>query len=345
MPDKTSISIDDTLLEQFSNESILKSIDNVGAGFSFSTPFFPGTKQYRDLFRPYKYHECKLFIGGELIITGVIDKVAPNLTETTNSVNVQVRSKTGVIVDSSFQKSDFPIEYKQAGLEEIANGVLTKFNLETSFPDGAGAIFEKTGPESPTEKIFDYLQPLAKQRLLLMGQTNDAKLLFRKAKTTGDPVAELIEGHQGVLVSSADYDGTKRFSSYDVFGQEPGKNDNYATITDNSIPVIRPKAIQANDTNQGNIEDAARWALSADIAASINIPLGYEGWLRPDGQLWMENELIIVHAPSIMIYKPFAMLIKSVMFNSQPNRKTVNFTLTIPEAYTGQIPVNFPWDE
>ena len=46
-----------------------------------------------------------------------------------------------------------------------------------------------------------------------------------------------------------------------------------------------------------------------------------------------------------MIYKPFVMLIKSVNYKSDAESKTVDFTLTIPEAYSGEVPEQFPWDE
>jgi len=292
-PDQTTIVINGTRVTQFLDESILVSMDNVGAGFSFSVPFFPGTKQYRDLFRPFKYQDFQLYIGNDLKINGTIEKISPVLSSASTLINIQGRSKTGVLVDCSFEKKD-TMEFLKADLEEIANTVVGKFGIETSFPDGAGAIFEKAGPDSPITKIFDFLQNLARQRSLLMGQTPDGKLLFRRANTTGNPVAELIEGQQGVIISTADYDSTKRFSKYDVFGQEPGKNDNFTQllasiskkpaavnessqdINDPSIFAIRPKAINANDTNQGNIEDSAKWSLTSDIAASITIPVGHE---------------------------------------------------------------------
>lgn len=362
-PDQTIIIINGTRVEQFSDENILLTIDNVGNGFSFNVPFFPGTKEYRDIFRPFKYQDVQVYIGGNLIINGTCEKISPTKTDTSNSINVQGRSKTGVLVDCTFEKND-TMEFTQAALDEIANTVINKFGLETSFPDGAGAIFEKAGPGSPTEKIFNFLQNLSKQRSLLMSQTPDGKLLFRRAKTSGVPIAELIEGHQGIIMSTATYDGTKRFSSYDVFGQEAGKNDNFAQllasiqktttvigsiasldVIDSSVYAIRPKSIRGNDTNQGSIEDVAKWALTSDIAASINVPIGYEGWLRPDGQLWKENELILIQASSLMIYKPYVMLIKSVNFSSNENSKSVELGLTIPAAYSGEVPEVFPWDE
>ncbi len=343
-PDQTTIIIDGTRLEQFAGESILLSIDNVGAGFSFSSPFFPGIKEYRDIFRPGKNRPCQLYVGENLIVNGVVGKISPSLTETSNSVNVQCRSKTGILVDCTFENGD-TMQFEKAALNEIAVSVVNKFELEVSFPDGAGAIFENAGPDSPTETIFTFLQNLSRQRSLLMGQTFVGELLFRKAKTSGIPVAELIEGQQGVIVSTADYDDTKRFSKYDVFGQEKGKNDNFASVVDNSIFSLRPKSIQANDTNQGNIKDVATWALTSDIANSINSPISYEGWLRPDGLLWAENELVLVQAPSIMIYKPYVMLIKSVNFISTADSKHVEFGLTIPGAYSGIVPEVFPWDE
>lgn len=361
-PDQTTIIVGGQRIEQFSNESFMLSMDNVGTGFSFNAPFFPGIKKYRDLYRPFKYQDCQLYIGSKLMMNGRFEKPSPSLSNESNSVSIQGRSLTGSLVDCSFQKGD-TLEFLKADLEEIANTVVSKFGIETSFPDGAGPIFEKAGPDSPITKVFEFLQNLARQRSLLMSQTNDGKLLFRRAKITGKPVAELIEGNQGIIISNADYDGTKRFSSYDVFGQEPGKNDNFARLLagiqkkdvpestannstdDPNIFVIRPKAINANDTNQGNIDNVAAWALTSDIANSIRIPIGYEGWLRPDGKLWKENELVTVHVPSLMIYKPFKMLIKSVLFISGPDSKTVEFELTLPEAYSDKQPEVFPWDE
>jgi len=334
-----TIIIDGQQIEQFFNESVLLSIDQVGAGFSLSCPFFPETQEYRDIFKPFQYQGFELSINDELKITGVVENIVPALTDTTKIVTIQGRSKTGVIVDCTFTKEEQK-EFKQATLQEIADIVVLPHSLETEFPDGAGAIFEQAAPDSPMSNKFDFLQNLARQRKLLMSQTPGGKLLFRKAKTTGSPVAELVEGQQGLILSDAEYDSTVRFSSYEGYGQEYGKTDNYAKLEDSNINVVRTTAIQANDTNQGNIEDAVKWAIGADMAASFSIPLGFESWTRPDGQLWAENELITLKAPSLMIYEPKTLLIKSVRFNGGDTQKTVDFELTIPEAYTGEIPTD-----
>ena len=71
-PDQTTIIIDGTRVEQFSDESVLLTIDNVGNGFSFNVPFFPGTKEYRDLFRPFKYQDVQVYIGENLVLNGTL---------------------------------------------------------------------------------------------------------------------------------------------------------------------------------------------------------------------------------------------------------------------------------
>ena len=178
-----------------------------------------------------------------------------------------------------------------------------------------------------------------------MGQTAEGNLLFRRAVSSGPVAAVLTEGQHGLTISSATYDGTQRFSSYDVFGQEPGENANFARVVDPAITgAYRPKASQANDTNAANITEAAKWLVTAELAQAITIPLAVEGWRRPDGKLWAENTLIALTAPSLMIYRPSTLIIKTVQFNRTENQDMTSLSLTIPGAYTGVLPEVYPWD-
>ena len=85
--------------------------------------------------------------------------------------------------------------------------------------------------------------------------------------------------------------------------------------------------------------------MTSDIANSIKTPISYEGWNTPDGKIWREDEIIEIKAPSLMIYNRVPMYIKSVFLTFINNKKVAKFDLTIPEAYTGEIPERFPWDE
>ena len=346
MPDSVTIFINSQQVTQFSGFSMSPAIDVVGAGFSFNTPFFPEQKIYRDLFRPFSYHPVEIHIGGNLVLTGVMEGVSPSVSPSQTSVNIQGRSKVAVIVDCTFEKSDFPVQFTKAKLDEITKKVVSKFGLIASFPDGTGALFEEAGPKSPTETVFSFLHNLARQRQLLMSQTPEGNLLFRKANTKGKSVATLAEGQHGVIVSGGSYNGTARFSSFDAFGQESGKNNNFAATKDPALSgIIRPKSVQANDTNAANIQGVSDWAASAAVADSINVPLQVEGWLRPDGKLWQENDMITLVAPSVMIYKPFPFLIKSLTRQETTGPKSTVLSLMIPGAYSGELPKEYPWDE
>ena len=111
MLETVQITINGKALEQFSDVSLVKSIDHVGDAFSFKAPFFPDTLEYRDLFRPFKYQDVTIDFSTKRQLTGRIEKIDPMLEATTTSVSVQGRSKTGKIVDCSFPKSVFPIQF------------------------------------------------------------------------------------------------------------------------------------------------------------------------------------------------------------------------------------------
>jgi prophage tail gpP-like protein len=177
-----------------------------------------------------------------------------------------------------------------------------------------------------------------------MSQTAEGDLFFRKGRTTGEPVADFVEGDVGLIVTGGLYNGTARFSRFDVFGQEPDVNDNYAPVVDPAIPILRPKSVQSNDTNKGNIVQSANWIASASVANAINIPLKVEGWADPKGKLWEENTLINLTAPSVMVYRPFTFLIKSVRFIQTETQTYTTLGLTLPSAYSGLLPKAYPWD-
>jgi prophage tail gpP-like protein len=346
MPESIKITINGQELTQFSGVNIVKSIDHVGDAFAFKAPFFPETAKYREIFRPFKYQDVTIDISNKRQFTGRMERPTPSLNGEETEVTVQGRSKTGVLIDCNFAAEDFPIQFTSAKLEEIAASVLSEYDFSAEFNDSSGALFEEAGPDSPSETVFNFLHNLARQRKLLMSQTVYGNLLFRKAITKGIPVAEFVENEQGIIVTTGDYDSTRRFSSFDMFGQEPGSNDNYAQVLDPSLAGIkRPKSAKSNDTNAANIQDSAKWLASNSIADAISIPLTVPGWLKKDGEVWKENELITLTAPSIMIYKPFTFLIKSVSLIQGLAANTTKFNLTIPGAYSGEFPKDYPWDE
>jgi prophage tail gpP-like protein len=321
-----------------------KSIDNVGDGFMITAPFFPEDPIYRELYKPFKYQRVVIKINNQLQLTGRIEVVAPTLSAGETSVMVKGRSLTGSIVDCTFKYKDVQ-QFTDAKLDEIAKVVLKDFDFDPVFESPAGALFPEAGSSSPTQTIFAFLHNYAKQRDLLISQTPDGDLLFRKAITKGAPVANFVEGDVGLVVTTGSYNGTVRFSKFDVFGQEPDVNDNYAPVIDPALDgVHRPRSIQSNDTNKANIVDSANWIASATVAQAINVPLRVEGWTDPNGALWIENTFITLVAPSVMAYKPFTFLIKSVKFIQDSQKTYTTLRLTIPSAYTGELPRAYPWD-
>ena len=343
MSNNLQIFIDGEELKHFTGFSLSQSLDVVGDMFGATFPFYPDEKKYRDLFRPFEYQRVVIHINGKKIFTGRLEQTVPALTPRDATVVASGRSLPGKIVDVTFEHGD-TLQFTQAKLDEIVAQVLARYDFKAVFANDPGAIFEEAGPSSLAETLFRFIQNLAKQRRLLMGQDAEGNLLFRRAITSGPVVAELVEGQEGLTLSTATYDGTARYSSFDVFGQEPGVNDNYARVVDPALDGIhRPLSVQANNNNAGSIIESANWIASAGIARSVTIPVELAGWTRPDGELWSENTLLTLQAKSIMLYRSSTYLITRVLFKRNGATDTTKLDLAIPGAYSGTMPEGYPW--
>jgi prophage tail gpP-like protein len=287
MSDDLQVFISDEIVEHFSAFSFSVSIDQVGEPFGFTVPFFPDKPEYRELYRPCKFRPVRIELNGDLKYTGEIQMLQPVLAEDKSTVQVSGRSKPSTIIDTTFEKDDCPLQFSQKNLQQIANVVLQKHSFGATFEGALGAIFEEAGAESPTETKLSFLHNLAEQRKFLMSQTASGDLLFRRAKTTGAPVATIVEGDGGrITIARATYDDSKRFSLFDVFGQEPGTPDNFARIIDKSLSgKYRPKSVQSNDTNAANITEAAKWIAAASVADAIKIPFDVDGWTDDNDEI------------------------------------------------------------
>lgn len=335
-PDELTIVLDGLEIPVVSAR-IFRAMDTVADGWRAIIAWNPG--ENIDLDRrtlPYAYTLASVFIGGQLIIKGV-QYLTDRETGTDGTIqNLAGASFTADLVDSTLRP---PYERNNITLKQRATELVKPLGIGVQFEADPGGIFSRiTATENDT--IFSHLAKLALQRGGLFTSTTDGKLLFTESTTEG-PVGTLEEGQPRVSAFRAAFDGRRLFNVYRVVGQSPA-GPKSAIAKDNNVPRSRFRTFRADDTSSGDIQKAADWIRSKQLADALTIPFPVEGWLDPQGNIWRENTKVTIISQTMSLPQGFDFLIRSVEFNYTADGQTATLNLVPPQVYTKEE-IILPW--
>lgn len=151
----------------------------------------------------------------------------------------------------------------------------------------------------------------------------------------------LVQG-ENILEARASYDGSDRFRTYEVKGQQPGSEviKKLQTVTpkarafDRAVPRTRIKKIIANGAASiSDCQKRANWEMIVRATKAVDVVIRVQGWQQqPGGRLWAVNELVTVKAPYIGLPNR-QLLISGVTFEKSTDGTFTTLKLTRPDAY------------
>jgi prophage tail gpP-like protein len=319
---------------------IIRTMDTAADGWIAVLDWTPGkNKEIDALFVPYTYPEARVFIGNELLISGVVYGVSPEKSNGGIKIILEGFSYTADIIDSTMPT---PYEAKRITLIDRANQLLKNFGIKALLDtgiDGGGRFDRVTG--DITDTVFKHLMELAAQRGLLISSTPDGNLLF--TRTTDKKTIGTVESDKpGAFTYGAKFDGRLIFNQVKAIGESPGSTSKSATVTDANVPRSRFFTFVADDVTEGEIQKVAEWQRTKQYADALTIPFPVKGFYGPDGKLYRENTKLTVKAPEIFVPDGFDFLIRQVEYVIETTGKTTTLSLVPPEVYTGERIV-LPW--
>lgn len=320
---------------------VVRTMDTAADGWTASTSWNPADERLAKVIKPYTYGAASVYLGPWLVVRGRLYIVAPSVDpEDGYSVRLEGFSPTVDIVDSNVRP---PYEQKKVTLEQRALGLLEPFGINVIFDADSGDVFDRVTAQKE-EKILDHLGKLAAQRSVLISSTTRGDLIFYQAKVTQSVgiLTDDLPPHQS---SEAEFDGRKRFNVYRAIGPTPkrrSRNALEAVAKDDAVPRSRFLTFSADDATAGNIQSAADWRRSKQMAEALSVPYPVSGWYAPDGSLWRENTIVTVQSAALFIPDGFDFLIKSVTYNFDSDGPSAILDLVPPSVYTGQ-PLEEPW--
>lgn len=326
----------------YTSARAIRTMNTVADACSFRIAWTPGKDKKLDaLLLPNSYPDAQVFIGNELIISGALYSVAPDVSKEGITVQCEVFSYTADLIDSTMPK---PYEANKITLKARADQLLQPFGIKSVFESGIGDLkrFDRVTADRQ-DKVFNHIASLAAQRGLLLSSTPTGDLLFTKAKTGQKPVGTIESGGMYPLSWGAKFDGRANFNSITAFGESPGNSNKSATVVDDNIPRSRFISFKADETTDGDIETAANWRRSKNNAASLTIPFPVFGWYAPDSTLWKENTLVTIKSPEIFCPNGFTFLIEQVEYIVEKSGLTTTLSIVPPTVYTGDRLI-LPWE-
>jgi prophage tail gpP-like protein len=336
--DDFTIVIDDTELVVTSARAI-RTMDTAADAWTCSLVYNVENEVLTNLLSPYKYNSAKVYVGGRLMITGRLYDVSIDVGTDEIRKDLEGFSNTIDLVDSNMPKP--PYEFRNVTLDQIAKSLAEPFQIPVIFESETGGQFKRVTIEK-TEKIFDFLAKLAKQRQLLVTSTAKGELLFTQANTTSQSIGSLTQGLPPLNSISSKFAGRKRFKGTKAISKRRSQKTKVAISKDDVVPVSRFRTFSADDSTSGDVQRAADWDRSKQIAESLSIQLPVTSWYGPDGNLWTENTIVTVKSNALYVPDGFDFIIRAVQFNFDSSGRTAELSLVPPQVYTGDV-VDEPW--
>ena len=343
-PNEVALSIEGERFRFWTQIRIRRSMDAMDV-IEFDAPFDSGAPGFREKFRPFRYQDVEVTIGGAPLFTGTMITPNPVLESSKKVISIECYSLPGVLNDCNAPASAYPLEFSNQVLRDIAVRLAESFGVGVQFNDPPGAVFSRVAAD-PNKKILAFLIELARQRNLVISSTPRGELLFQRSVETGNPVALLSQGSSPLESVTPQFNGQNFYSH--VTGLEPtivGLKGSQFTVKNTSLSgVIRPFTFVVQDTVNADVKTAVEAKAARMFANVATYVLKVATWRDPTGNLWEPNTTVQVFAPDAMVYSEYEFIIRSVEFLRTPLSEQATLTLVLPGSFSGQLPEDLPWD-
>lgn len=278
--------------------------------------------------------------GGDLMLTGHVEKRSPRLGGEEKELPVSGRSKTGDLVDSSAEHDKGEWKDKKApdALKELAG----KHGIEIETE-----VDHKTRPVArlrPGETIFAFAERWARAEGFTVTDTPEGRLKLAKEpkKAHAGSITDGA-GWPALVEASAVHDDSKRFKDVKVKAQAPdgyapdqleieGAASDEGGARKRARIIVPPEVIRKTEAR-----DRAKWHRDRAAGEGTTADITVKGWRDSGGALWTPGWTIAVDIADLGLKQ--AMMIKTVAFeqsDASGSGTVARLSLVDPRAFGGK---------
>ncbi len=326
-----SVIVGGTIYNSFKRVTVQYAANQAARNFAMTAT--DGSKVFTDRWNFKPGENVTILANGQLIFTGIIDKMTPSFDANNHHVEVSGRSKSKDQIDSS-------TDHKK---NEFRNKTVLDVAKELDYT-GAGFSSDTEQPKmeyfrvNPNETIFDAVERAARRYQMLIQGMEDGSSKLTKGGTGGSN-APLIEG-VNILAGSATFDESDQHSEYRVKGQRTFGTDKKALqivgkADNSSVKRKRVKVLhQETDIDEDTAKKRAENHKNKQKGHSVTANIRSQSWFDSGGKVWKANALVYVSCPTLKLEQQ--MLVKSVSLEQSGSGSFAQLSLCLPEAFGGK---------
>ena len=289
---------------------------------------------------------CTIDINNHRLLTGYIEEIESEYSESSHDLQVRGRDKLGDLIDCCHWGQKYQQEFISQSVLSIVKKLCSPFGIEViADATATSAVAKKMGDEEnpfkPNEgdTILDTLVRICKINALLPVTYGDGKLYLTRGRATVSKTS--LKRGVNIKSGTLSQSNIDRFSDYIVkavqtedgeTAVEEGGPQGYKK--DKSITRHRPTVILTEEAiDNGTANNIANWEAVRRAGKSIEYQYTVTGWLKDDGAPWMINEQIPVYDPYHRLFNN-NLLCTKVSFTMGENDSSLTIlTLMHSDAY------------
>ena len=342
MSDDLTLTVNKQIISGWQKIRVTRGIERCPSDFDIElTEFFPvADLQYVTVKRG---DACQIKIGGDLVITGYVNKYIPSIDKTSHTIRVIGRGKCQDLVDCAAEWPGGQITGSSA--LEISKKLAQPYGIEVTEQPSAEVMILRPIPQLNlilTETAFEIIERTCRYRGLLAYELPDGNLfLSRVGKISmASGLAQGKNVQRALFESSDDH----LFSEYHIYRQSV-QVCNDISIKGNEIDVVKDENVKRNRkmsiiSEGGDMgEDIAKlrgvWEKNRREGRSNRVVATVDSWRDEKGKLWEPNFLAPISLPSLKVQpNPANWIIGEVTYHLDERGTTADLVLMPPEAFT-----------
>jgi prophage tail gpP-like protein len=333
MADDLTLKIAGRQISGWTEIRVTRGVERCPSDFDIAlTELFPGEAQAL-VVQPGD--PCQVAIGGDLVITGYVDRFIPSIAASQHGIRVTGRSKCQDLVDCAAKWPNSQISGSSA--LGIAQKLAQPYGITVAASaDVGGAIPQFNLCLGQT--AFEIIETICRYRGLLAYDQPDGSLLLAQVGKVS-AASGFTEG-QNVQAAAITYSMDQRFSEYSIFLQsmdvlaDAGDGGNLlSTATDPGVPRYRNRDIIA-EAGGGGSDVAKRrgvWEAARRAGRSYQLAVTTDGWRDSAGVLWTPNTLVPLALPTLKMAKA-NWVVGEVTYNRNGETGTTAELVLMPPA-------------